>query len=205
MHQANGDTRLCTACIDHVDLVAVGRAVLRETGTKDLKLGGRGKGRGGSPPLPPRVLHRLSSSSGHGCTLAESTDVRTERDRRERERERERNGSPRSLLPRIRCAHTGNDAFPRLYVASVRVRACVFSTRFITELLMPRGEGAAVSSHPSTLIPRPSRPTSSPSTSSCALVVVVVALVVVVRVPSSSRGGYVFARRLIPGCHAITS
>ena len=43
MHQANGDTRLCTACIDHVDLVAVGRAVLRETGTKDLKLGGRGE------------------------------------------------------------------------------------------------------------------------------------------------------------------
>lgn len=88
MHQANGDTRLCTACIDHVDLVAVGRAVLRETGRKDLKLGG--KRRGGSPPLPPRALHRLSSSSGHGCTLAESTDVRTERDREERERERER-------------------------------------------------------------------------------------------------------------------
>lgn len=127
MHQANGDTRLCTACIDHVDLVAVGRAVLRETGRKDLKLGG--KRRGGSPPLPPRALHRLSSSSGHGCTLAESTDVRTERDReeRERERERERNGSPRSLLPRIRCAHTGNDAFPRLYVACTCTRVCFFN------------------------------------------------------------------------------
>ena len=160
MHQANGDTRLCTACIDHVDLVAVGRAVLRETGRKDLKLGG--KRRGGSPPLPPRALHRLSSSSGHGCTLAESTDVRTERDREERERERERESGTglrdpcsREYVARIQAT----TRFP-VYTWPVRVRACVFSTRFITELLMPRGEGAAVSSHPSTLIPRPSRPTS---------------------------------------------
>ena len=140
MHQANGDTRLRAACIDHVDLVA------RRTRCSATRRGGeRSKALEGPRYLlhlllllllflPSYVLLRVLAF----LFLAQMYRTEPNRDRRDA-REREQNRTEQNGTSEFSVSLHTRAGAPALVYVAVRVRACVFSTRFITELLMLRG------------------------------------------------------------------
>ena len=146
MHQANGDTRLRAACIDHVDLVA------RRTRCSATRRGGeRSKALEGPRYLlhlllllllflPSYVLLRVLAF----LFLAQMYRTEPNRDRRDA-REREQNRTERNVGVLSIPAYTRGRACPRLRGCTC-TRVCFFNEIYYRtpNASGARGEGAAV-------------------------------------------------------------
>ena len=230
MHQANGDTRLCTACIDHVDLVAIGRGAPRRTdGT-----GERSKAWRGTTPSHPFLRSTGFSLSRARCSRTAQMYGPNEIYARKRTEL-----SAETLAREYVYLHAAHERL--LASTCLYVRACVFFNEIYyrtpnasghEERVLPLFPPIHSLSPCSTAIAitivtvtaaATAIVTATTVANVVALVVAVVALVVIVAVAASCRcrcrrpscfagtsylltvPWFVFARRLIPGCLAITS